>query len=72
MPSALIRSRTSVMPFGNLLFEGRQAPTESHHTSPTSVYQPESMQKHSTPARAAALMSGSNRSVVGSPIKVFM
>ena len=60
------------MPLGNLLFDGAQAPTVSHHLSPCSAYQPESMQKYSAPALAAALMSGSKRSVDGSPINVFM
>ena len=60
------------MPLGNLLFEGVQAPTVSHQVSPCSAYQPESMQKYSAPAPAAAVTSGSKRSVDGSPINVFM
>ena len=54
MPSALMSCSTSAMPLGNLLMDGTHAPTVSHHPSPISVYQPESMQKYSAPARAGA------------------
>ena len=53
------------MPLGNLLFDGAQAPTVSHHPSPCSAYQPESMQKYSAPALAAALMSGHLDHILG-------
>ena len=48
------------------------SPTVSHQPSPGSAYQPASMQKYSAPTSAAAAISGSSRSVVGSPISVFM
>ncbi len=67
-----MRSRTSAIPPGNRLREGRHSPTVSHQPSPTSAYQPASMQKYSAPTSAAASISGSRRSVVGSPISVFM
>ena len=72
IPSARMWSRTSTIPLGNLLAEGNHSPTVPHHASPRSAYQPASIQKYSAPARAAALTRGTNRSVVGSPIKVFM
>ena len=60
------------MPFGNRVTEGFQAPTVSHQRSSIPAYDPASMQKYSAPAAAAAAISGSSRSVVGLPIKVFM
>ena len=67
-----MRSSTSVIPCGNRVADGCHAPTVSHHGSPSSAYQPASMQKYSAPAAAAASMRGRSRSVVGSPISVFM
>ncbi len=67
-----MRSSTSASPPGNLVSEGRHAPTVSHQPSSISAYQPESMQKYSAPTSAAAEISGSRRSVVGLPISVFM
>ena len=60
------------MPPGNRVGDGFQSPTVSHQLSPGAVYQPASMQKYSAPTEAAAAISGNSRSVVGSPISVFM
>ena len=71
MPSALIASITWGKPPVNRVVDGTHSPTVSHHPSPGSAYQPASMQKYSAPARAAARMSGSSRSVVGFAFSVF-
>ena len=60
------------MPFGKRVSEGFHNPTLSHQPSPISAYQPESMQKYSAPTCPAAAISGSSRSVVGSPLSVFI
>ena len=72
IPSVRICSSTAARPWVNRAAEGRQAPMLSHQSSPGSAYQPASMQKYSAPTCAAALISGSSRSVLGSPIRVFM
>lgn len=73
MPRSRIRSRTTWIPSsGKRRGEGSHSPTLSHQPSVPSSYQPESMQKYSDPASAAASISGSSFSVVGSPISVFM
>ncbi len=59
-------------PSGKRRGEGCQVPTLSHQPRVSSSYQPESMQKYSAPASAAASISGSSLAVVGSPIRVFM
>ena len=51
--------------------DGIHSPTVSHQC-PLSSYHPASMQKISAPTSAAAATSGRSRSVVGSPLSVFM
>jgi hypothetical protein len=60
------------MPPGNRLIDGTQDPTVSHQSSPSTLYQPASIQKYSAPTSAAAFTNGRSRSVVGLPIRVFM
>ena len=72
IPLARIWSSTAARPPGKRVAEGRHRPMLSHQSSPGSAYQPASMQKYSAPARAAAAISGSSRSVLGSPFRVFM
>jgi hypothetical protein len=73
MPRSRMRSSTSWIPFspGKRAAAGSQAPTVVHQPS-LSSYQPASMTKYSAPASAAASISGSSFSVVGSPIRQFM
>ena len=71
MPASRIASMTSPSPPGNRVVDGFHSPTVSHQC-PLSSYQPASMQKTSAPTSAAAAISGSSFSVVGSPLSVFM
>ena len=58
------------MPPGYLCAEGFHSPTPAHQL--VSVYHPQSMQKYSHPASAAASIRGSSFSVVESPNRQFM
>ncbi len=58
-------------PPGKRTVEGSHSPTLSHQPS-VSSYQPASTTKYSAPALAAASMSGSRRSVLGSPLRQFI